>query len=246
MKLVQINIWQGRLLQQILSFLSHEQPDIVCMQEVFSCPAAVHLPDNMMNCLEIIQQTLGYDHVFFSPISTMRITDTEATFGNAIVSRLPLEHRQTIFTGGHYVAEHTAKSHIVNNRNLQIAELKHGGATLTLVNHHGYWDTTPLGNATSVEKMRLVKDAVRPLPQPIIMAGDLNITAVSPAMRVFDSFLEDLTATHNIHTTLSQLGKVSGVACDHILVSPGVRVRRFSVKDTLVSDHKPLVLEFDL
>jgi endonuclease/exonuclease/phosphatase (EEP) superfamily protein YafD len=94
--------------------------------------------------------------------------------------------------------------------------------------------------------MQSVKTMLQKLPTPLIFAGDLNVKSESPVMRVFDDFLEDLTATHNVGTTLSVLGKVTDVACDHILISDDVLVTDFRVADDLISDHKALVMEFEI
>jgi endonuclease/exonuclease/phosphatase (EEP) superfamily protein YafD len=94
--------------------------------------------------------------------------------------------------------------------------------------------------------MQLVKSKLEKLPQPLIFAGDLNVRTESPAMREWDGFLDDLTAQYSVTTTLSVLGKVTDVPCDHILVSEGVKVSSFHVADDLVSDHNALILEFDI
>ena len=73
-----------------------------------------------------------------------------------------------------------------------------------------------------------------------------NLLSKAPAMRLFDDLAEDLTATHAVSSTLSQLGKVQDVACDHILVNSLIQVVDFRVLSDLVSDHKALTLEFDV
>ncbi|HET6924939.1 MAG TPA: endonuclease/exonuclease/phosphatase family protein, partial [Candidatus Saccharimonadales bacterium] len=133
-----------------------------------------------------------------------------------------------------------------NTRNMQLATLDVGGSKLHVANHHAHWVMSPVGDEVSVEKMQLVAQKVRGLEGPVIVAGDLNVTAASPAMRVFDGLLTDLTATHDIPDTLSELGKVRNVPCDHILVNDQVKVNSFAVRDDLVSDHKTLVMEFEL
>ena len=244
MKLLQLNIWEGKLLKEVLAFIDKVRPDILCLQEVFSCQGDIRLPDLMFNSLELIQKQTGFAHSFFSPTFTAEYAGVPASFGIAILSRYPLNNKESTFVHGSYSPNGIAAP---NTRVLQHCQVLVDGKSLSLVNHHGYWESTQFGSEVTTEKMRLVKETTQSLPTPIMFAGDLNVVNESPAMRVFDGFLTDLTAKHNIATTLSQLGKVSfNIACDHILVSDDVQVKNFSVSEDLISDHKALILEFDI
>lgn len=72
------------------------------------------------------------------------------------------------------------------------------------------------------------RPSTRKLTTPLIFAGDLNVNPNTPAMGLFDGWLEDLTKTYDTTDTLSPLGKVRDVACDHILTSTDVHVRSFA------------------
>lgn len=246
MKLIQLNIWEGKLLKEILNFIDKEKPDILCMQEVFSCKGEIYLPDMMFDSLEQIKEKLGHEHSFFSPTFTSVYTGVAADFGNAIVSKYPLSGCTAEFTNGEYNPGLTVDNAVPNTRLLQICTVNVDGKKFSLVNHHAHREPSPVGNGLNLEKMQLVKEKIKDLPAPLVFAGDLNVTGASPAMRVFDGFLESLTVKHNVPTTLSQFGKVSGVACDHILVGPGVEVKDFRVSEELVSDHKALIMEFEV
>ena len=53
------------------------------------------------------------------------------------------------------------------------------------------------------------------------------------------------TRENQIKTTLSQLSRVPvDVACDYIFTSRDINIKKFSVSDVLVSDHKALILDF--
>jgi endonuclease/exonuclease/phosphatase family metal-dependent hydrolase len=79
---------------------------------------------------------------------------------------------------------------------------------------------------------------------PLVLCGDLNITTESPALRVFDGWLDDLIrAQPNITTTLTRVNVDRDVVCDHVLVSDDVIVDDFKVSNALISDHYPLILQ---
>jgi endonuclease/exonuclease/phosphatase family metal-dependent hydrolase len=246
-KLLQLNIWMGRLNRQILQLIEQEQPDILCLQEVGGANGApIELSDyNMFNSLQFIQQKAGFEHSFFAPTLSFGFGKQVIGFGNAIISKYPLTNQQTVFTEGSYIDDHDIAKAFPQIRNLQLADLTVGDKTITVANHHGHWEPTSIGNDNSLQYMEKVITELHKASHPILFSADLNLSAESPAMRVFDGFLEDLTATHQLKTTLSPLGKVAGVACDHILVSPNIRVQNFYACEQLVSDHLGLVLEFD-
>ena len=247
MKLMQLNIWRGRLTSQILKLVKAEQPDIICMQEVFSsADVTIKNPDRTFESLKLIVSAGGYGHTFFAPIYSVDYSGHHVLYGNAIVSKYPLEDQQVFFTKGEFIENLDVASEFDAPYNLQTVRLQTNSGPVTVANHHGYWLTDPMGDETSATLMRKVADRLKDIAGPLILAGDLNVVAASPAMRAFDGWLEDLTATHGIKNTLSELGKVPDVPCDHILVTADVKVQTFSASDALVSDHKALLLEFDL
>jgi endonuclease/exonuclease/phosphatase family metal-dependent hydrolase len=247
MKILQLNIWMGKLLDQVLELVEQERPDILCLQEVYSSgQTSVLAPDKMFSSLEFIQLAAGHDYNFMAPTFSINLQDTKLNFGNAIVSKYPLLDQTSLFVNGEFTDQPDVTAKVLNTRNLQLARLNLDGKDFIIANHHGYWQPDPIGNQTTIDCMAAAANQLKTNHLPMILAGDLNVTAASPAMRVFDGLLEDLTATHQVEDTLSQLGKVSGVACDHILVSHEVKVNEFRVLDELVSDHKALILDFDL
>ncbi len=246
MRLVQLNIWQGRIMTHLLKLFDDLQPDIACLQEVMSSSEVVVTPERMFNSLQLIQERIDLKYVYFSPTFRATYSGVTTEFGNAILSRYPLDDCQTVFTNGSFIPDYTPKTFSVNVRNMQIVKVKVAEQVLNLANHHGHWLIDPFGDETTIAKLQIVKDVLKTVPSPLILSGDFNVRAESPAMRLFDGWLTDLTATHQIGSTLSPLAKVSSVACDHILTSPGVQVMNFEVRDEIVSDHKAIVLDFEL
>ena len=246
MKLLTLNLWDGRLLQQALNLLAKEKPDIVCLQEVWSSDEIVRIPADIFNSLDSVSSAIGLPHVFFSPTIKSSVHSTNTGFGNAILSNTPFESTETVFIHGKLQDRYSSLTHTSNTRNLQKCTINVGDKKLTIFNHHAYWDENPEGNEVSKACMQKVSDEIQKCSGPTILAGDLNVWPKSPAMRVFDGKLRDLTADYGLNSTLSQLGKVDNVACDHILTSEAVHVSTFSASEELVSDHKALMLEFEI
>ena len=159
--------------------------------------------------------------------------------GNVILSRYKIVKERTELVYGEYGLANSMQDFYDHAYTLQIAELENG---VTIVNHHGYWQPTPVGNETTVEAMKKVAGFVHEITGPLVMCGDLNIIHEAPAMREID-FLRDLTEENNIKNTLSGLKFNGKVACDHILVNDLIKVKHFEVLQDLISDHKALILE---
>jgi endonuclease/exonuclease/phosphatase family metal-dependent hydrolase len=246
MKLVQLNIWQGRLLRQALEFLQSERPDFICLQEIYSSNIDTPLYD-FLRGYEKIQAAFPDYHGYFSGCYDMTMLDQMFKFGNATLGRYPLTKTETHFINGSYQSIKTLDEYVTNTRNLQrmVVQLE-DGKSFCLINHHAYWEPNQIGSEVTVQMMTKVAEIIKASPQPLIFSGDLNVVPESPAMKPVQAQLRDLTQEYKLPTTLSELGKVPNVACDHICVSDGVQVNQFSASNTLVSDHKALVLEFDI
>ncbi len=251
MKLIQFNLWQGRILREALRFLEEEQPDFVNFQEIYSGPErtrAFNFLDGFEQAKDLFPSYYGY----FSPCMTFRILDKRFGYGNAMLSRYPLKNTETFFIHKELkdfdrFEDFQPFEGYSEPRNMQRTTVDlPDGKTFCLVNHHGYWEPNDVGSEVTVEKIARVAEIVQDSPRPLIFAGDLQIIAKSPAMKPLHAQLNDLTDRYGLKTTLNVFGKVKNVACDHILVSEGVKVKSFKTGDTLSSDHIPLILEFDL
>lgn len=245
-KLIQLNMWQGRILWQVTRFLEQEQPDILCLQEAYSSKDPAPQLD-LFASVEAIQKALpDLQYWFFAPLYSYLVDGQRVTAGNAIGSRYPIHDEQIVFVHGAYTED---QQPVPNTRNLQSCRLGlDNGASVSILNHHAYWELDPHGSAESLAKMQRVKEIAATLPRPLIVTGDMNVLPESETMQVFKGMLEDLTETHHLETTLTVLARAFNrnniVACDHVLVSDDVQVHDFKASDTIVSDHKPLLLTF--
>ena len=195
---------------------------------------------NFFATVEQIKEASGLQYVMESSNWGMEVfNDDRMEQGNVILSRYPIKREESKLVHGEYDVVKTVKDFYEHAYTLQIAELENG---LTIVNHHGYWQPTPVGNETTVEVMKRVASIIRDIKGPVVMCGDLNIIHEAPAMRELD-FLRDLTEENKIKNTLSGLKFNGEVACDHILVNDLVEVARFEMLPDLVSDHRALTAE---
>lgn len=242
MKILQLNVWMGKVEGNLQRFLEDNDFDVICMQEVFASQDCTgHLSRLCFDLSRIIQSS-NMPYSFFSPNWSSKIADGSMELGNLVLSKIPFQRTSSEFIHGAYQDNYVLGEKVGNNLNLQIAKLENG---LTVVNHHGFWRPNPIGDEDTVKAFAKVGEIVRQIDGPLVMCGDLNIEHRSPAFRSLD-FLRDLTDENQIKTTLSGLKFNGDVACDHILVNDKVKVNNFAALPDLISDHLPLIADVDL
>ena len=243
MKILQMNVWTGRIKGAIERYLHENDFDIICMQEVVWCDEKPAELEYFASSLREIQEASGLKYC--AKVSNWGVKlFGEATMeqGNVILSRYPIVREETKLLHGEYIDSMIFEQGDDHAYFAQKVRLDNG---LTVVNYHGYWLPDPIGDQETVRCMQLVADWIREEDGPVVMCGDLNVTAESPAMRTLD-FMTDLTAENHVKTTLQNLKFVKDVACDHILINDKVSAKNFTVHDDLVSDHKTISAEIEI
>ncbi len=241
-KILQINVWGGRIKDGLARFIADGGYDVVCMQEATWCEPDTGFMDLFVDTVDKIKRAGGFSYDLRSSNYGVSLLGGEdrRQLGNVILSKIPfLEAREEIIVGDYGVATgpQNFESAVCRHRyTAQKVILENGFA---IVNYHGYYLKDPLGDETTVRCMRAVAEMAQDNQHPVIMCGDLNVVAEAPAMRELD-FLTDLTALNHVKTTLRNVRFVKDVACDHILVSGDVRYQDFEVIDAPISDHQAL------
>lgn len=240
MRVLQLNAWTGRIKGALLEFFRENSFDVICLQEAVWCDN--RLLENFCVTVDQIMEASGLQNDFRSANWDVEAFGTKIHQGNVILTRDKMVERNSFLVHGEYLTYKSLEDQKRQGYTLQIVRLSNGS---TIVNHHGYWLPTPVGDDTTVEAMKNVASHVRIIDGPLMMCGDLNIVHASPAMRELD-FLRDLTDEFGVDNTLAGLKFNGRVACDHILVSSDIDVKKFQVLDKIVSDHKALVAEIEL
>lgn len=244
MKLIQLNIWAGKLQYQIPDFFNQEKPDIVCMQEVCNLKGS---SGALFAPLDEIKEASHFAHSFMAPTYSWRYMQRELEYGNAILSHSPLFKPKIVFTHGEY--EDNFDLTIADNyniRNFQHAVIDVSGTELHILNHHGYHiKGTKEGDEETLRQMNIIADYIGKLSGPIILTGDFNLAPDSDSIAVLSNKLTNLSVKYNLASTYTMFNS-NNVVCDYIFVNDQVTVEQFYASDALVSDHKPLSLEFSV
>lgn len=247
-KILQLNVWGGRIKDGLTNFIKEGNYDLICLQEAVWDRNHTKTLEYFMDTVDKIKEESNFKYDTRSSQFGISILNNIIHYesGNAILSKIPFKHSEEKILHGEYrFATNLDQYEQAVKHNLYTAQkviLENG---LTVINYHGYWQKDPLGNETSVQCMRSVADMARNEDLPVVICGDLNVIPEAKAMRELD-FLRDLTAIHHIPTTLRNIRFKKNVPCDHILISNDLSYQDFTVIDAPVSDHRALTVQINL
>ena len=246
MKLIQLNAWGGRIMPPLLNLLNQEQADILSLQEAISFDGNVY---SLLGTLEEMQGGLSnpYPELYFSPGISFNFMNKKASWGNAILSRLAMIQNKTEFTHLSFIDDFNFEDYDYNARNFQHCVLKSpSGIKLNILNHHGYHiPDHKNGNSETLRQMKQLAAYAESLDGPIILCGDFNLAPHSESLELINKRLNNLSIKHKLQTTRTPLTHKKEV-CDYIFVNDQVKVKDFKASDEIVSDHKALILEFEV
>jgi endonuclease/exonuclease/phosphatase family metal-dependent hydrolase len=243
MKILQLNIWGGRLGRNVSKMLQRESADVMCLQEVVSIPGGESF---FFEDLEEIQKYAGYDHVFHTASGELNFMRRRATFGNAVLSRIPFSHTASLYTYLDKVEDFDFLENTDYNagRSLQHATVEYQGKSLHILNHHGHHiGSHKNGDEETMRQCGLIADYTKRLEGPVVLCGDFNLIPDSSSLEQINAVLVNHVKDRGIISTRTPLTHKTE-ACDYIFTSPDIEVKNFQVLDDIVSDHKALTIEF--
>jgi len=167
MKIIQLNIWLGHIVDAALAFVQREDPDVLCAQEVNSAHNGHKLFASYQTHQRLSER---FPYQFFAPAYSYEALGETVQYGNAIYSKLPLENTSVTFTAGAYKNGLTINSGDFEIRNLQICEISQHGQTLTVANHHGYHTTGRDDTDDTIASMRLAAARLSQVTTPLCYA----------------------------------------------------------------------------
>lgn len=268
MRFVSLNAWGGREWQALSAWAPQVGADIFCLQEMIRAPVPSPEWLEYADAARVLPQRAD----LFGDMSAL-LPDHAAYF--AAAARGPLTDPQgRVFVSEHGLGAWVARDLAVAGlwqgfvhgafrldgwgpepvpRTMQLFRIlaPSGGSSVVLGHLHGI--RLPSGKGDSPERTGQAKALVAALTafrhqdEPCILAGDFNLlpdSATFEALRAIG--LHDLVTGRGIADTRTALYRKPQRHANYMLVSDGIRVTGFDVPATPeVSDHRPLILDFD-
>lgn len=244
--------------QEVIDFLLKQNPDIICLQEVgFAHEESVF---ETFNTRKKIDHTLleKYPYSYFSPL-WLANGFTKVKFGgfleqgNYILSKFEIKQSSTDFYHKKY--ERVLDWKTVNFRTedharaLQTVELICNDKTLRIMNIHGIWTPDKMGDERTITQSKFILEKIAEKDVPIILVGDFNLLPESKSMKIIDKEMRNVIDENDVKSTRPEfdddLDKGEQVV-DYIFVNDKIICKKFEVINTNISDHLPLILEFEI
>ena len=265
MKIVCLNVWGGKLADDLLPWLAESQPDILCLQEVTHTPLSdqsiLYYSDGnaellqRANLFSEIKVVLPRHFAMFCPSAEGSLwhgdTEVASQFGIAtfvrsdlaIVAQAQAFVHKSYEPGGFGAHPRARNVHVIrvfessNQRSITVAHM-HG-----LYDPKGKMDTPE--RLTQVNQLRaLIKTIAEPADIQIV-CGDFNVLPESETLRMLRDYgLTELVTSRGFQSTRTSHYPKPGKFADYMLVNNVAAIKSFDViYNPEVSDHCPLVLE---
>lgn len=259
-KILQLNIWKGKLFNNFLPYLKTHHFDILHFQEVAGPGVSFLGGENYKE----IQNTLGVKYL------GLRAKEFDTTHpggyeGSATFfhSTFTLLEEKVIYLNqqleqpvdNEYLASIQGTSHPFFEDIPRIAlavKLERLGKVSWFVNTQLAWNPSPLDTPKKIACAKVLENFLATLREPFVLTGDFNVESDTEIVRNFEKYAQNLIAKHNITNTLnSHVHRAKhlfppGLAVDFIMPKKGMTVKDFAVLDKDFSDHLGLTATVEI
>ncbi len=256
MKLISLNVWGGTIYRPLVDFIERQSvsTDIFCFQEVFSAlPGAPKVSSGARMFLfeelaKILTEFSGFFEMRSAGFDLNGSIDAPVSHGLATFVRRTIEVRsengKLIDTVGES-SDHWVKA--------QVLGLELNKIFFNVINFHGI--TLPGDKMDTPERLNQSRKLLQIWNGleggAKILCGDFNLELDTESIRMLEAYSRNLIRDFKILNTRNQVSwdrfpSSHQKYADYMFVSPNIKINQFLVPYNEVSDHLPLVLEFDL
>lgn len=260
MKLLSLNIQSAANGKKFYKYIKEKSKtvDVFCFQEVYdsSRSAVVGLGEQTDVYRQLKVLLKGHDGVNF-PVSDKLGNyfklDFPVTLGLVIFYKKGLRVKQSFgkFVAGSLKASVDFRNGKESNA-VQVAKIISKNEEFWVLNFHGA--SRPgdkLDTPKRIEQSEILLDVLKKLSGPKILCGDFNLMPQTRSIKMLEqSGLVNLIKTYKIKNTRNSVSwkryNNRQSYADFTFVSKDIKVTNFKVPYNLVSDHLPMVLDFEI
>jgi endonuclease/exonuclease/phosphatase family metal-dependent hydrolase len=224
-------------LRKISDLLGKLGADLVALQEIDECSVWAGSFDH----LDYLRAHAGFPHAVFG-INNRRVGLMNLCYGNAILSRYPIEETETVVFGKKKVGE----------KGFLFTEINVAGRIVPVVNLHLHFSSRQKRMVQMDHLVQWLRQKERERGAnwaiPPIICGDFNTpdTGDDATASLF-SHLNDY-GDYSLHPVMGATfpSPMPRRALDFIFVPPGCKSVKSEVVRSFLSDHRPVMVEFSV
>ena len=242
MKLITLNIWGGHLRNPLLRFIhNNRHVDFFCLQELYyNAHRTLNNKERelSLNIFSDLKKLLPNHIAIFKPA-------VENVYGIGIFIKNSID----IIGEGEiniHQKQHYPGIGLNHDRNLQWIECKDKNRIFSILNVHGLWNGKgKKDNPERIIQSQRIRQFMDTINTPKILCGDFNLRPDTESMRLLEKGMTNLVTSNHIRSTRTRFYSKEEKFADYILASPEITVNAFTVMSDEVSDHAPLLLDFN-
>ena len=245
----------------VADFILQQKPDIVAFQEIIQ-----HFDESVLEMYQSkahIEERIGhwFPHKFFGPLwicdAMRKHGKMHRDFhglveqGNEVLSRFPfVSGTNEFFYKDYALKQEWADFHTEDHpRAVQIVEMSIEGRSLQILNLHGCYSRDKRDSDRTLDQSRYVLEAAKRKNLPTIIVGDFNLFPNTESIKLINQDYRNLIKEFGVPSTRPTFDDGTDTGDNvvgYIFTNDLIKVHRFDAIKTQISDHFPLILEFDL
>jgi endonuclease/exonuclease/phosphatase family metal-dependent hydrolase len=254
-KILQLNINSDNYWDQLISFITDNDFDILDFQEVTGKDT---LAGNIHSQRDIFSELLKHfgDKYDAELAITQRYASSPfAYMGNATFFKKSftiLEKKEIALSTFSQLFPTDGTIFEKIGRKILYLKLSIANKKISFLNTHFAWAKSPIEEPHQTKQGEIFIDYLRTVPVPFILTGDFNLDPQQPFIQKINKLSRNLIDTYHITNTLNPNNHrvkslfPPGVAVDYIFTSNDLEVKNFSVINEDISDHLGLTAEIEI
>jgi endonuclease/exonuclease/phosphatase family metal-dependent hydrolase len=246
MKLITLNTWGGILNESLLNFIRNhsEDTEVFCFQEILKDGKGKTATNENKNLYSDISNILSSYNGYFSEYqeTNYKKDKKEEKIGIATFVRNDLNSNFVEAISLY----HNRKWNDYSGKFLGGVALMVRVNDLHILNVHGLWqESIKTDTEAKIEQSREILEFTDKYKGKKIICGDFNLLPDTKSIQMFRDIYQDLIEEYKIETTrsISYANKLK--YADFIFLDKTLKVKDFKVPRLNISDHLPLLLEFN-
>ena len=270
LKLLQLNIFQGKFLDRVIEFVRQNDFDLLHFQEVtsgrMSKGGVNYYPDETpvrplspnekyvgIDCFRELKKELGLTGELV--VTNSYINDRESNIGNATFfsKKLKLIGKNIVWLKDYIEIPQNFTDYANMAHAALVLKFEMEGRIFRSINTHLAWGIDSSDTEHKIKEAEILHEKIRDIDPPFVFSGDFNVTPDTKTASMFEDLGQNLIRTKNILNTLNpNIHMIKhlfppGLAVDQVFISKDIKVKSFKVLENIdLSDHLGIAAELEL